>query len=99
MQSRRAGLPTVHPVATFAEVAALTGACRADRGGSPASLAHPVVLVGPEGGWDDEERAEELPVVGLGPGVLRAETAAIAAGVVLTALRAGLLAPAGGVGS
>ena len=36
-----------------------------------------VLLVGPEGGWSDEERASGLPTVGLGDGVLRAETAAI----------------------
>jgi 16S rRNA (uracil1498-N3)-methyltransferase len=93
MQSRRAHLPEVHPVTSFAEVAGLPGACRADRGGEPPSLSRPLVLVGPEGGWDDHEREVELPVVSLGSGVLRAETAAIAAGVVLTALRAGLVAP------
>lgn len=95
MQSRRATLPVVHPVAAFADVAALPGACRADRGGAAPTLARPLVLVGPEGGWDDDERAVDLPVVALGSGVLRAETAAIAAGVVLTSLRAGLLRPAG----
>lgn len=94
MQSRRATVPTVHPVASFADVAALPGACRADRGGAPVTLEHPVVLVGPEGGWDERERLADLPVVGLGTGVLRAETAAIAAGVVLASLRAGLVAPA-----
>jgi 16S rRNA (uracil1498-N3)-methyltransferase len=93
MQSRRAHLPEVHPVASFAEVAGLPGACRADRGGGPPSLSRPLVLVGPEGGWDDHERGVDLPVVALGSGVLRAETAAIAAGVVLTSLRAGLVAP------
>ncbi len=93
MQSRRAALPVVHPVESFAEVAALPGACRADRGGAAPSLDRPLVLVGPEGGWDEGEREVDLPVVALGPGVLRAETAAIAAGVVLAALRAGLVAP------
>lgn len=93
MQSRRATLPVVHPVVSFAEVAALHGACRADRGGWAPSLDRPLVLVGPEGGWDDAERGIDLPVVALGTGVLRAETAAIAAGVVLTSLRAGLVQP------
>ena len=45
------------------------------------------MLVGPEGGWTDDERAAALPTVGLGDHVLRAETAAIAAAVLLTALR------------
>ena len=94
MQSRRAHLPVVDPVASFAEVAALAGAVRADAGGGPPSLTHPVVLVGPEGGWTDEERAA-LPAVGFGPQVLRAETAAIVAGAVLAALRSGLVDHAG----
>jgi 16S rRNA (uracil1498-N3)-methyltransferase len=93
MQSRRAWLPVVDEVATFTEVAARPGACRADRGGGAPSLDHPVVLVGPEGGWDDVERAVPLPVVRLGDGVLRAETAAITAGGLLAALRGGLVGP------
>lgn len=95
MQSRRARLPAVDPVSTFAGVAALEGACRADRDGGPVTLTHPLIMVGPEGGWDEIERRYDLPVVGLGPGVLRAETAAMAAGVLLSALRAGLVHPAG----
>ena len=95
MQSRRPWLPEVCPVASFADVGAEPGACRADRGGGPPSLAFPLILTGPEGGWDDDESAVDLPVVGLGEGVLRAETAAIAAGVVLAALRASLVLPAG----
>ena len=94
-QSRAAHLPVVEPVTDFAAVAARPGACRADRGGAPPTLAHPLVLVGPEGGWDETERAAELPAVGLAGGVLRAELAAIAAGAVLAALRHGLVAPAG----
>lgn len=92
MQSRRSWLPTLHAPASFEEVASLDGACRADRHGTPVLLSHPLVLVGPEGGWDDEERAVALPAVGLGPHVLRAETAAIAAGTMLAAIRAGLVA-------
>ena len=58
-------------------------------GGEPAvqAFAHPapaVLLIGPEGGFDDAERAaiRALPAarpVSLGPRILRAETAAIAA--------------------
>ncbi|MEM9520243.1 MAG: RsmE family RNA methyltransferase [Actinomycetota bacterium] len=87
MQCRRVWLPTVHPVASFDDVATLAGASRADRGGGPVSLAHPTILVGPEGGWSDAERAGSLPVVGLSTAVLRAETAAITAGVLLAARR------------
>lgn len=86
MQCRRAWLPTVHPPATFEDVAAIPGAARADRGGA-SNLEHTTILIGPEGGWTDDERAVELPVVGLSNAVLRAETAAIAAGTLLAARR------------
>ncbi len=62
-------------------------------GGAPPGLDRPVVAVGPEGGWDDEERARFPGGVGLGPTVLRAETAAVAAGTLLCALRSGLVGP------
>ena len=63
------------------------------QGGAPLTLATPIVLVGPEGGWSEEELAAvpDARHVGLGPNVLRAETAAMAAGVLLVALRAGLV--------
>jgi 16S rRNA (uracil1498-N3)-methyltransferase len=95
MQSRRAHLPEVSPLAGFADLARMPGACRADVGGDPPSLDRPVVLVGPEGGWSDEERSAAIPTVGLGPQVLRAETAAITVGALLTALRAGVVRHAG----
>lgn len=90
MQSHRSFLPVVEDVATFSAAASLPGACLADAGGAPPSLATPTVLVGPEGGWSDEERAAGLPAVALGPHVLRAETAAIVAGALVVALRSSL---------
>ena len=54
-------------------------------------LDRPVVLVGPEGGWSDRELAAEVPHVRLSASVLRSETAAVAAGVLLTALRSALV--------
>ena len=93
MQSRRVWLPAVDDVVGFAAVARLTGACLAERGGRPPSLDRPAVLVGPEGGWAAEEREAGLPIVDLGPHVLRAETAAIAAAALLSALRAGVILP------
>lgn len=87
MQCRRVWIPIVHPVTTFAGVTELRGAARADRGGDPPTLATPTVLVGPEGGWTEAERAVDLPVVALSNAVLRAETAAIAAGALLAARR------------
>jgi len=94
MQSRRCRLPEIAPLASFADVIALPGAAACDRFGAAPSLAHPTLLVGPEGGWDDDERRRLPAVVGLGAQVLRADTAAIAAGVMLGALRDGLIAPA-----
>jgi len=96
MQSRRSWLPEVEPLVSYAAVAARSGACRADDGGGPLTLDLPLVLIGPEGGWSAAERSVELPSVSLGAGVLRAETAAIAAGAVLTALRSALVRPAEG---
>jgi 16S rRNA (uracil1498-N3)-methyltransferase len=93
MQSRRSWLPQVDAVTNFAEAAALPGASLAVSGGEPPSLTHPTILVGPEGGWSEEELVTGLPWVGLGDGVLRAETAAITAGALLAALRAGLVGP------
>lgn len=95
MQSRSPWIPTVEPVAAAGDVLGVTGVCRADRGGAPPTLDHPLVLVGPEGGWDDDERVDGVPVVSLGAGVLRAETAVVTAGVLLTALREGLVEPLG----
>ena len=62
--------------------------------GAPPTLDRPVVLIGPEGGWTPDERGAGLPMVRLAANVLRAETAAITAGALLAALRAGLLAEA-----
>jgi 16S rRNA (uracil1498-N3)-methyltransferase len=90
MQSRRNRLPEVTGPLPFADVD-VAGAALAEAGGAAPSLERPFVLVGPEGGWDRTELARGLPLVGLGPNVLRAETAAVAAGVLLCALRAGLV--------
>ncbi len=83
MQSRRVHVPPIVGVRTPAEIA---GAALAEMGGDPPTLERPVVLIGPEGGWDPAELAGR-PTVGLGPHVLRAETAALAAAVRLAALR------------
>jgi 16S rRNA (uracil1498-N3)-methyltransferase len=47
------------------------------------------VAVGPEGGWSPAELEAVAGRVGLGPHVLRAETAAVVAGVLLVDRRAG----------
>lgn len=87
IQCRRTWLPEVGEVVDFAAAAALPGAVLADREGVPPSLSQAVVLVGPEGGWADAERAAGLPSVRIGTHVLRAETAAITACAILTAIR------------
>ena len=92
MQSRRMWLPLVDVVTPFGLMAAEPGAVVAHPGGGPPSLEHPVVLIGPEGGWDQAERTGPV-LVGLGPSVLRTETAAVVAGTLLCALRAGVVAP------
>ena len=88
MQSRRAWLPTVEEMAPARDLQPAPGVVLAEPGGGPIDRSLRVVLVGPEGGWTDEELIGH-PTVGLGPTVLRAETAAISAGVLLTALRDG----------
>jgi len=69
------------------------GVVLAHPGGGPPSLACPVIAVGPEGGWTEEEVAGAAGTVGLGPTVLRAETAALVAGAILCALRSGVVGP------
>ncbi|HAS10330.1 MAG TPA: 16S rRNA (uracil(1498)-N(3))-methyltransferase [Acidimicrobiaceae bacterium] len=87
-QSHRCWLPVVEPVTDVADLASRR-AVRLDRGPVGVSLDRPVVAVGPEGGWSDRERAALPDTAGLGPHVLRAETAAITAGALLGAMRSG----------
>jgi len=91
-QSRRLRLPEIAPAEPF--TAAITDASPLrvfldeQPGAPPLSQASPpqgpiAVLTGPEGGWTDRERTAALSAgwkpVSLGPSILRAETAAIAA--------------------
>lgn len=101
-QSRRDHLPEVNPPAPFST--ALTHAASRryaldEQPGAPALLdALPpersaadsvALLVGPEGGWTDEERAAFTTAgwqpVSLGPRILRTETAALAALAIVSA--------------
>lgn len=86
MQSRQVRIPEISEVSDFANLAAVPGAVRADFDGDAPSLDHPVVLIGPEGGWSDAER-RQLGAIRLSSSVLRSETAAIGAAALLTALR------------
>lgn len=90
MQSRRVRLPRVSPTRSLHEVLdRYPGAILADPDGSPMPIcrgsideAMPLVVVGPEGGFSPEERSGR-GTVRLPGGILRTETAAIAAGVLL----------------
>jgi 16S rRNA (uracil1498-N3)-methyltransferase len=95
VQSRRVWLPAVRSVTALSEM--MTNAvggrfALANPGGESPSLDCPTILVGPEGGWDRDEIAGQR-LVGLGSTVLRAETAAVAAGFLLSALRTGIVSP------
>ena len=94
MQSRRPTVPTVSgPVALAAlvgpvpEAGALGPVALAEPGGPAPDLATPTVLIGPEGGWSPAELAAVPARVGLGPWVLRTETAAVVAAAALVGLR------------
>lgn len=78
MQSRRVHVPVVEAVTTVSVVAG-EGATAAQFGGS--SKRSRFIAVGPEGGWSDAELSLFADTVDLGATVLRAETAAIVAGV------------------
>jgi 16S rRNA (uracil1498-N3)-methyltransferase len=95
MQSRRARVPVVDGPVAPAELAQFPGLVVAAPDGVAADqLPAPgdgewVVAVGPEGGFDDDELRAfgAAPRLAVGPFVLRAETAAIAAGAALAGRR------------
>jgi 16S rRNA (uracil1498-N3)-methyltransferase len=99
-QSKRTGVMTIDPPAPLtnaldqiAHAAYLSTTADAR---SPSSILHPpssslTVLVGPEGGWSDDEirlfESRHLTAITMGGTILRVETAAIAAAAVVAALR------------
>jgi 16S rRNA (uracil1498-N3)-methyltransferase len=87
-QSRRAWIPAVDGVTSLVDFARAGPVVLAQRGGDPVGVGPPV-CVGPEGGWTEQELAVSSGLVRLGEGVLRSETAAIVAGVLVCALRDG----------
>lgn len=90
-QCERTALPAIDPLLSLPDLLAAWPATRpllfADERGDGGGLGTPApagILVGPEGGWSDGERAAILAhpaarLISLGPRILRAETAAIAA--------------------
>ena len=85
MQSRRLWLPEIAEVVPVASVAGRRGCAIADPDGAD-DLDDDVdtVLVGPEGGFADDELALVARRVSLSRNVLRVETAALAAAIMLT---------------
>ena len=84
-QSRRVWWPIVEgPVASTEAVA---GAVIAEPGGRAVAPGDCSVAIGPEGGWTERERALASDSVGLGPSILRTETAAIACTTLCVAVR------------
>lgn len=88
MQSRRVFLPAVHLGVPLVDVVALSGAAVADPDGVAPSAEQRLLIVGPEGGFDDGEVPPSIARVNIGPAVLRAETAALVAGARLVGLHA-----------
>jgi 16S rRNA (uracil1498-N3)-methyltransferase len=92
-QSRRARLPQIEAPVDLGDLAGRAGVVVAERRGArsdelEAALARAdewTVVVGPEGGFAPAERARlgDMPHLGLGPHVLKAETAPIAAVAIL----------------
>ena len=93
MQSRRVRLPVVESMVPAEVAVGRTGVAMAEPDGEALDDDVGLLLVGPEGGWTDAELGDRRRV-GLGPTVLRAETAAIAAGTLMVALRDGRLSAA-----
>ncbi len=96
MQSRGVWLPSIEgPISPLAFIAAETAAGRiaavAQFGGGPLLAEVDSVLIGPEGGWALDEFAAFSRTLTLGDQIYRAETAAVAAGVLLAAVRAHVL--------
>jgi 16S rRNA (uracil1498-N3)-methyltransferase len=93
-QAHRARVPVVEELVLLSDLAGQPGLVVADRDGRgaappPAPGGEWLLVVGPEGGLEPEELDELGPAtrIGIGPHVLRAETAALAGAAVLTLWR------------
>jgi 16S rRNA (uracil1498-N3)-methyltransferase len=85
MQSRRVWLPEISGPTSAVEV--LPGLAVAEPGGRAVDATDVGIAVGPEGGWSDKELEVAASRVTLGPGILRVETAAVAAAVLMMSHR------------
>ena len=88
MQSRRVWLPNIVGLAALHEVCAGDGAAVADPNGVALHAGVSLVVVGPEGGFAEDELPAGVPRVQLGDTILRAETATLVAATLLVARRA-----------
>lgn len=88
MQSRRVWLPNIVGLATLHDVCAGDGAAVADPDGVALHAGVSLVVVGPEGGFAEDELPAGVPRVQLGDTILRAETATLVAATLLVARRA-----------
>ena len=86
-QSRGIWLPKLSFLPSFADVAQIPGMRMADYNGEQIAGSCKCLAIGPEGGWSPTENSLNLPKVSLSHQVLRAETAAIAAGSLMSAFR------------
>lgn len=84
MQCRRAWLPTVEMPTDFAALVQRDGAVVAQMGAAPLGDDVRCVLVGPEGGFTAAEIGAAQASCGLADNVLRAETAVLTAGALLS---------------
>ena len=84
MQSRRVWLPEVWDVVPFDEVINSMCCAIADPEGAELTSEIDTVLVGPEGGFTDGELERVASRVSLSANVLRVETAALTAAILLT---------------
>lgn len=91
MQSRRVWLPVITGPEPVARWLADEATAVAEPGGRRLTAADTTVMIGPEGGWTDQElaRVGDERRVSLAANVLRVETAAIAAVALLAAATSG----------
>ncbi|CAB4797524.1 unannotated protein [freshwater metagenome] len=89
MQSRRVWLPRVQEVTQLSELLQGGTVAVAEPGGIEITSIHRSIIIGPEGGFAPEELIGSVSRVSLGESVLRAETAAIVAGALMTRCRRG----------
>ncbi|MEY4044333.1 MAG: hypothetical protein RL644_601, partial [Actinomycetota bacterium] len=84
-QSRRTHLPSVTGPVPLSEMVGRDGVAMAEPGGDPSLDGVTTLLVGPEGGFSPAEVSSARRTVGLGTGILRADTAAVVASTLLVA--------------